>query len=331
MTENSSFISNASCVGKVLFAVGAGKDMTKLEIRERTGLSMTTVISSVDELVKRGLVTFEEVKGARGGKMRSVINVHPERRVYGVSYKSGVLTGVSVDLKGEIREIVSQEPPEEISPACVVRSVLNALREKAPPPSAVALALNCEGKEGVLKGIEDAYSVPTLSLTNTEAVACLSLWRGAPLPVAALGVGARVKCAVIGRERRAIEIGTLPSPALITGEGSYDSALSADQVEETLRSSHYRGKLLIEGGHVGEVRDIADYSRALAHILATLADTVHLLLAPARILLFGEYLSEAFFYRVKEGAKGDLVYLHPEKEDFALGAALLALREIVFS
>ena len=324
-------IQNVSCAGRVLYAVRAGKDMTKLEIRERTGLSMTTVISSVDELVKRGLVTFEEVKGARGGKMRSVINIHPERRVYGVSYKSGVLTGVSVDLKGEIREIVLQEPPEEISPACVVQSVLNALREKSPPPSAVALALNCEGKEGVLRGIENAYSVPTLSLTNTEAVACLSLWRGAPLPVAALGVGARVKCAVIGQERRAIEIGTLPSPSLITGEGSYDSALSADQVEETLRSSHYHGKLLHDGGRIGEVRDIADYSHALARTLVTLADTVQLLLAPARIFLFGEYLSEAFFARVGEAAKGEIVYVRPEKEDFALGAALCALRESVFS
>ena len=331
MKENSSFISNASCAGKVLYTVSAGKDMTKLEIKERTGLSMTTVISSVDGLVKRGLVTFREVKGERGGKMRSVINVHPERRVYGVSYKSGVLTGVAVDLKGEIREILAEEPPEEISPACVVQSVLRALREKAPPPSAVALALNCEGREGVLKGIEEQYGVPTISLTNTEAVACLALWRGSSVPIAALGIGARVKCAVIGRDRRAFEIGVLPSPSLVTGDGSYGDALSATVVEETLRSSRYHGKVLLEGGRVSEIRDIADYSRALASTLSSLSENVRLLLAPARILLFGEYLSEAFFARVKEGTKGDLVYYHPEKEDFAQGSALCALREILLS
>ena len=97
---------------KVLFAVAAGQDLSKLEIKERTSLSMSTVISSVDRLVKRGLITFSEERSPRGGKMRSVINARPSARAYGISYKSGTLTATATDLKGEEKESVSQEVAE---------------------------------------------------------------------------------------------------------------------------------------------------------------------------------------------------------------------------
>ena len=316
----------------MLFAVSAGKDMTKLEIKTRTGLSMTTVISSVEALVKRGLVTFEEIKGARGGKMHSVINVHSEKRVYGVSYKSGVLTAVAADLKGEIRESVSEETPSEVSPLGIVYALVAALREKAPPPLAIALALNCEGKDEVLKGLGERYHASVISLTNTEAVAYLALYQGASLPVAAIGIGNAIKCAVIERgARRAVDLGTLASPALIAGEGSYASALSVSAVESALRASEYRGKRLVEGGRIAEIRDLADYSHALALTIRSLAETVARLLSPAETIMFGEYLSETFFSRVKKEGAENLCYLRPEKQDFALGAALAALFDEVFS
>ena len=331
MTENADIIQSFSSAGKVLCCIAAGKDMTKLDIRRGTGLSMTTVISSVEALTKRGLVTFEEVKGARGGKMRSVINVQETRRAYGVSYKSGVLTAVAVDLRGEMREVTVEEPPDGISPLGRVFAIVNTLRKKAPPPIAVALSLNCAGKEEVLTELGERYRVPTVSLTNTEAAACLGLWRGAPAPVAALGLGSRVKCALAGAEcRRVTEVGALPSPALMAGEGSYASALSAQAVEETLRTSRYHGKYRLERGRITEVRDLADYSAALALTLSSLVSTVDLLLSPSRILLFGDYLTEAFCDRIKDSS-GKVVYARFGKEDFALGAAICALKECVFS
>ena len=331
MTENMDVIKCFSGAGKVLFALKSGKDMSKLELKTRTGLSMTTVISAVDELVKRGLVSFESVKGARGGKMRSVINLRPDKRVYGISYKSGVLTAVAADLGGEARERASQEPPDGASPLGCVYALVNALKRKAPPPIAIALSLNCDGKEDVLRGLAERYGVPTLSLTNTEGAAHLALWQGAPMPIAALGVGARVKCAFVDYAgRRVAEVGALPSPALITGEGSYASALSSSAVEETLRTSRYHGKYCIERGRITEVRDLADYSAALALTLSSLVKAVEHFLSPSRVILFGEYLTEAFCARVQE-VVGKVVYTRPEKEDFARGAAICALKECVFS
>ena len=306
--------------------------MTKLEIRERTGLSMTTVISSVEDLVARGLVTFREEKGAHGGKMRSVINLHPKRRVYGISYKSGVLTAVAADLRGEVRESLSRETEEGISPLSAVLSLALALRGKAPMPLGVSLSMNCEEKALIAEKLSERLGAEVITLSNTESVAHLVSWRGT-LPVAAVGVGNRVKCVLNGMDGcRTLSVGDLASPVLITQEGSYLSALSAANVEETLRSSHYRGMRYAERGRVGEVRDLSDYSRALAATLASLVATLNVTLSPARVVLFGEYLSEAFFARIKEYYRVEnLVYLSPEREDFALGAALAALRKWVFT
>ena len=333
MTDINQLAAIATNVGRVLYAIASGQDMTKLEIRERTGLSMSTVISGVEELVRREWITFTEVKGARGGKMRSVINVHPMRRVYGVSYKSGVLTAVAVDLKGEIRESISREVAETSSPPDSVLALTNALRESAPEPIAIALSLNCEEKEVVFARLRERFQGKVLPSTNTAAIAYLSLWRGAELPILSLGLGNRVKCVFLEeRGCRHIELGELRSPCLVTEEGSIQSALSALNVEEILRRSNYRGKYYIEGGSVSEIRDLGEYSRALALAVAALIEGLTATLSPHSVFLFGEYLSEAFFERIEERTRWDApTYLSPDREMYALGTALYAMTEEVFT
>ena len=328
---NTNYINEISSnIGKVLFAVATGKDMTKLEIRSRTGASMTTVISAVDELAERGLVTFEEIRGAHGGKKRSVINLHPERRAYGISYKSGVLTAAAIDLAGEVREIVRSER-EDISPTERVLSLASTLRESAPPPSAIALSLNCEEKEVILSALTERYGAACFSTTNVEGAATLAAWQGEPLPLAAIGLGRKVKGAFLSAEgSRTVDFGTLPSPRILTSDGSIDAALSAERVEEVLRLSDYRGMLFTERGRISEIRDLADYSHALASTLSSLVEIAKVTLSPRRILLFGEYLSSAFFERIR-GEREDLVYFRGERDDFARGSALCALIRAIFN
>ena len=320
-------------VAKVLFAVAMGEDLSKLEIKARTGLSMSTVISAVDRLVERDLVTFSEEKSPHGGKMRSRINVRPSARAYGISYRAGVLTATAADLKGEARESVSQEAEEGVLPVHSVLSLALALQNRAPDPLAIALSLNCENKEDVLKRLEDRLGVKAISTTNTAAVCYLSLWEEGEKSIAAIGVGSGVKCAFLGEEGcRVINLGALPSPCLLTEGGTILSALSAFEVEEVLRRSSYRGRYFVQNGFPAEVKDLAEYSRALAKTVAFLVNVAQITLTPKKIVLFGDYFSETFFARVKDAAKTEnLAYLQAERSDLALGAALCALTESVFS
>ena len=322
-----------SNVGKVLFAVAMGRDLTKLDIKARASLSMSTVISTVDRLTRQGLVTFTEEKGPRGGKMRSVINVHPLRRAYGLSYKSGVLTASAVNLKGEECETLSQEVMEGALLTQSVKSVLFALLDRAPKPLAVAFSLNCENKQELLSSLEDRLGVPCISSANSVAVAYLSLWKGAERPVAALGVGNGVKCALLSEQgRRIVDFGDLPSTCLLTGEGTFRSVLSVARVEDTLRSSDYRGLYYMRGGRPAEVKDLGEYSRFLSKELASLTDLVATTLDPKRVVLFGDYLSEAFFERIKREVRACAPdYLAADRADFALGTALCALTETLFN
>lgn len=322
-----------SNVGKALFAVAMGRDLTKLEIKARSSLSMSTVISAVDRLTEQKLITFTEEKGPRGGKMRSVINVHPERRAYGVSYKSGVLTATAVNLKGEACETFSEEVPEGAPFAQSVHSVLLSLLDRAPKPLAVALSLNCENKRELLSSLEDRSGVPCLSSANSVAVAYLSLWKGAERPVAALGVGNGVKCAFLNEQgRRIVDLGDLRSSSLLTEEGTFRSVLSAYRVEDVLRRSDYRGLYYMREGRPAEVKDLGEYSRALAKELSALAELVAATLAPRELVLFGDYLSEAFFERIKrEMHRCAPVFLSLDRADLALGTALCALTETLFN
>ena len=318
---------------KVLFAVATGIDLSKLEIKARTGLSMSTVIAAVDRLVEQNLVTFSEEKSPHGGKMRSRINVRPSARAYGISYKSGVLTATAVDLKGEAQECVSQEVEEGVLPVHSVLSLALALQNRAPEPLAIALSLNCENKEDVLKSLEDRFGVKTFSTANTAAVCYRSLWQDGAKSVAAIGVGSGVKCAFLdGDDCRVMDFGALPSPYLLTEGGTILSALCAAEVEEVLRHSRYRGRYFMQNGFPAEVRDLADYSRALAKTVAFLVSVAQTTLSPQKIVLFGDYLSETFFARVKEAAGAqNLVYLQAERSDFSIGSALCALTEGFFS
>ena len=320
-------------VGKVLFAIASGSDLTKLEIKKRTALSMSTVLSSVDELVRRGLVTMGERRVERGGKPHAVINVHPDRRTYGISYKSGVLTAYAMGLRGEGKESLFREPQPTRSPSESVSDLVRDLSKKAPAPTAIGLALNGEYRDSIAQDISQHFGVPVILTTNTASVAYRALWQGGRLPLAVIGLGQSVKCAVWDREMRAFDLGDLPSsPAFASSDGCR-ALLSASKVEAALRDARFDDIFTVESGKVIPCRTQGAYARALALSIASLCRMVCRMLQPSELLLFGEYLSAGFFDRIKSLADlpGELRLLDLSREDFAQGAASCALIERVLS
>ena len=319
---------------KVLFAVVQSENLTKSEIKQTTALSMSTVISAVDALVSEGLLTFAEEKGAHGGKPRSVINFSPDACVYGVSYKAGELTAVVLDLAGKKRTLRRASVAQSGSPERSLLSLLEDLRRHTVQPLAMALALRCEDPDPLADAAERAVGVPPVFLSNTAALAYRSYLQQADLPVAVIGIGRDVKCACLEKSGcRYAELGDLPSAPVFTEEGSYRSLLCSPGVREALERGEYHGLSYVKQGKVSQTKDLAEYSEALAVALSSAATLVRKVLSPRRILLFGDYLTPAFFQRVRQFFKGDvpLEFLQPNREDFACGAALAALWRGVFS
>ena len=332
MKENKFFDKITDKKGKVLCAIACGKDLTKLEIKEKTSLSMTTVISAVDRLVEEGIITLEKISAERGGKPRSVINVRPECAVCGISYKGGALSACLADLGGgvlrsETREVKGCYPEEAVYP--LAEEFLHEGK-----PLALALALNCEDRAGLIRRLEERIGVPVIPTSNTAAIAYRAYFEGGELPLAAIGIGKGVKCAFLEKSGcRLAEMGSLLSAPAFTAEGRFGDLLSASRVERTLCRADYRGHFLRENGITQETKELGEYSRALALSVAELAEIADKMLSPHEIYLFGEYLSEGFFRRIREAsAISDKVRLVTQSPaDFAYGTALAALAEGVFS
>ena len=295
---------------------------------------MSTVISCVDELKAEGILSLEQERVKRGGKPHSVINVRGDKCVYGISYKSGTLTALAVDLKGEKVEEIVAETAESTPPAQQVISLAVALGKKSPSPLAVALALNCEERESILRALEERLRAKVLSTTNTAALAYRAFWQGSLLPVVAVGVGSGIKCACLEREGcRVVDLGDLASSAAFTGEGSYRALLSASRVERRLRLADFRGQYEITEEGAAETKEVGSYSRSLARALASLTEIAERMYSPQELLLFGEYITQGFFDRILSYSRVGKKVKREEgdRADFAFGAAVVALVEGVFS
>ena len=206
-----------SLKAKVLFAIAAGENLTKLRIKQDTALSMSSVISAVDALVADGLVTLDRERSARGGKPHSIINLREENLVYGVSYLSGALTVATLGLKGDIRDIFSMEVQAGESPASALFSLSERLATCEGIPRALALALNCEERELLISSIEEKLGISVFPTTNTAALAYRAYWRGSPLPICVIGVGRGIKCACLTEGGcHVAELGSLPSVPAFT-------------------------------------------------------------------------------------------------------------------
>lgn len=320
--------------GRALYVIAQGKDLTKLEVKERGSLSMSTVISAVDSLVKEGLVTMGERRTERGGKPHAVLNPAPDRCVYGISYKSGKLYAAALDLRGEVVGARSLTVAENLSPTKAVNVIAARLAEEVPAPLVVALALNCRERDELLASLCAELGAEILLTTNTAALAHRALWEGEPYPLVTIGIGGRVKCAYLDRDGyRAADLSDLTlAPVFSRGKGC-GAVLSASRVEEILFSHEYAACRTIEGERLSVCRDLADYSRALVRAIVSLAEAAETFYAPREIRLFGEYLTKGFFDRILAEYGGNVPLIREQAEggEFARSAALFALISRFFS
>ena len=333
MERNEVFARIRGKAGKVLFAVAMGRDRTKLDIKNETGLSMSTVLSAVEKWERLGYITITEERVPSGGKPHSRINMDARRAIYGISYRAGVLSACAVNLRGEAVGEYAVKVEDPSSSHRYTEEVARGLARKCPPPVAIGLAVNSASAGEMASSLSDLFGAPCLLTSNVVSMAYRLLWQDVPAPLAVIGVGNRIKCAHMGESVRAIDVGSLASPVSASGEArSYESILSVAEVESRLSEKRFSDMTEWEGARALRVRDTAAYSRLLARTLSSLVEMVATLLAPRSFCLFGEYITRGFFERIRVGDIPARVFFErAEREDLAHGAALQALTECVFN
>lgn len=318
--------------GRVLFCVSEGRDLSKLDLKAATELSMSTVLSCVEKLLERKYITIVEEKRKSGGKPRSSINLSEDVFVYGVSYKGGILTAVKASFKGEVKGVRAFAIVDKsVSPIGYVLSLLNELSEKGERPAAIGLAINAADPKGLIEEIKKAFDAPVFLTSNTGAVAALTLFREKAFPICALGIGVRIKCALYGETSFLSDISELSAPCSSGGGNAYADVLSVPAVEARLTDEDFRGNYYFSGERYEETRNKRDYSELLVGCLSSLTLEIAAFTRPARLVLFGDYVTQGLFERVKISSPEALTYFPIKKEDLALGAACYALKEGVFN
>ncbi|MCR4726567.1 MAG: hypothetical protein K5753_05050 [Clostridia bacterium] len=323
-----------SMAGRVFYCVSEGRDLSKLDIKSATDFSMSTVLSAVEKLRKEGWITLREEKKKSGGKPRSIINVREGAFVCGVSYKSGILTAVKTDLKGEI-EASSQLAvmDKSVSPAGYAASALREIVKSGETPVAIGLAINSSDPNALAREIGEGFGAPVFVTSNTGAVAALLLFREKEFPACALGIGVRVKFARCASSIEVTDLSDLTSPCASGGFQTYGDVLSVSAVAERLSDENYRGNYAFNREKFAETRNKKEYSDLLVGCISSLVNEIAVLVRPKTLALFGDYLSDNFFARIKERAVSpEILRRFPIRpEELARGAAFCALKERVFT
>lgn len=98
-------------LAKVLCTINQNTNLSKLDIKTKTGFSMTTVLNCVDKLQKYGLITCG-TKDVKGGKAPAMINSSLCAYVVGLGYSDGYLRATRTDLKGNVEYICEKQIDE---------------------------------------------------------------------------------------------------------------------------------------------------------------------------------------------------------------------------
>lgn len=317
--------------GKALYAIACGERMTKLDVKERAGLSMSTVIAAVGSLRAAGLVTVAERRMPGGGKPHSVIDAATDKCVFGISYKAGKLYAAALDLGGRVLSRRTMTPSEGASAEVAITTLFSRLSESAPKPIAIGVALTYADRDSLVRALSEEYGASVTCLTNTQSVAYRAVWQGGNYPLAVIGIGRRVKCAFLDeRCRRVADLSDLTLAPAFSSERGIASLLSAPCVERTLFDRSYGGHYLYDKGDFSECRDLSDYSRLLVQAIVGTVGAVQALSEPKEIRLFGDYITRGFFDRISEACPVPLLREEGDGEGFACGAAIAAMTECVF-
>lgn len=95
---------------KMLSVMRFHEDVSRYDVKKLTGYSMTTVLNTIDEMIKEGLIYEERCDESRVGRKPIWLRVNPEGGYFiGVEFNGRLMHCVVLDFKGN--QIYSQETP----------------------------------------------------------------------------------------------------------------------------------------------------------------------------------------------------------------------------
>lgn len=272
-------------LAKVLYTINQNTNMTKLDIKNKTGFSMTTVLSCVKRLQDYGLITCGARK-VKGGKAPSIINASFAAYVVGMGYSNGYLRATRADLNGNV-EFVSEKRTEETKEHY---DEMFAEIKKAYPPVAV----------GVISEKSDYKYVPDC-VTKTQRSSgdicegLSSFYRFFSLKNNSETVVVYIDDEIIllrsDENEEHLNVNDLHSPILHSEKGrlTYKEVLSKKEVTKRLYEKY---QATLEDLALDDDEEIVAYRSRINLAFRELTATVDRLLNPKSIVI-GGYLPQA--------------------------------------
>lgn len=306
---------------KILYTINQNSNLTKLDIKNKTGFSMSTVLSSVKKLEEHELITCG-VRKAKGGKAPSVINSSLLAYVLGVGYSNGILRGVRLDLKGNIEDVKEWEVGETKENIDKIFAEL----EKAYPPVAVGVItenLDYEYEENKLS--ERKRKAGTL----TEGIACFYRFFSVKnnLDIAILYIDNEITLMKSGETNSYYNVSSLFSPIINPTKGrlTYSEVLSRSQVENRLKTKF---KLSLASFKESEDSDVVAYRNRLNLTVNELISLTDKLLL-TKVIVIGGYLPENAV-KSAENSGARIFYAGDAKDAVGHCAAAMALESLYY-
>lgn len=271
-------------LAKVLYTINQNTNLTKLDIKTKTGFSMTTVLSCVEKLQKYGLITCG-TKTVKSGKAPSMINSSLCAYVVGLGYSDGYLRATRTDLKGNV-EYVCEKQTDETKEN--YDETFSEIKKDYPPVAVGVISENidysyigeCIDKKKRLsgdmcEGLSSFYRYYSLK-NNSESVV--------------IYVDERISILKSDEKSEYIDVNNLYSPIIQSDKGrlTYGEVLSKREVQKKLKEKYSAS--LDDLSTSADERIIA-YRNRINLAVRDLVNTVDKLLNPKSIVI-GGYLPE---------------------------------------
>lgn len=289
-------------------ALADGESASRAVLSQRTGLSIPTVASILQELAAVGAVRPDGLEDGTGGRPAQRVALEPDaRHVLALDLSGRCARALRIDLLGRPR---SDDRGPECRPGCE-RALVGWLAEilaapQAPPVARIAIAVPgvidpADGHVdlapalgwhdfGLAELLETALGRPTLLENNVNALALAELSYGAGAGadhVIYLSIDSGIGAALVvngrllrGAHAAAGEVGSSLTPIHARGAGGGDGPLERDLLALADRFLDADGRVSIEGAERSEafVR-FAESLRCVLHNLACALDPELLVVA----------------------------------------------------
>lgn len=306
---------------KILYTINQNSNLTKLDIKNKTGFSMSTVLNCVKKLEEQELITCG-VRKAKGGKAPSVINSSLYAYVLGVGYSNGILRGVRFDLDGNVEEVKEKKVVETKEN---IDEILNEMKKEYPP---VAVGVITESIDYEYE--ENKFSdFKRKSGTLAEGLACFYRFFSVKnnLDMAIIYIDNDITLMKSGETTSYYNINSLFSPILNATKGrlTYKEVLAKNEVKDRLKQKF---KITIDKLEESEDSGVIAYRNRLNLTVNELVNLTDKLLL-TKIIIIGGYLPENTM-RTDANIHSKVFYAGDVKDAVAHCAGAMALESLYY-